>query len=111
MKFIQKRWFHATTKENWRKMKEEGFLWGMSDEYDSRRTYLARQKEDIKGRGLWNFTLAGVKQRCEILLSVKYLPTGVDDDYNPKSWELIVFKPIPIKNIQPIEVFDQIDNG
>ena len=99
MTTIQKRWFHGTTKENWKKIKKEGLKSG---------TFLARNLED-----LWFFfthsfpSNSDMFMKCEVILSVKYTPNVIDDDYYKEGasrykWELVVEKPIPADNIRPL---------
>ncbi len=101
---IQKHWYHATTREAWKKIKEDGVLWGVSWG-GVRQTFLAREKEDILGRVAWlsspfGMTRAGVIHRSHLLLRVKYIPDGRNDDYDPKSWELVVKIPILKENVR-----------
>ncbi len=96
MRSIQKRWFHATTKEAWKKIKEEGLLWGITDR--ERQTFLARNLGELIR--MINLPFIQDLRKCQIILSVEYVPNGRDDDYNPKSWELIVNKPIPTSNVR-----------
>ncbi len=94
MKTIQRRWFHGTTKEAWKKIKKEGLK---PNEYGE--LFLAgNQNELIKivyKPAFWHDL-----KKCEVLLSVKYTPNGINDDYDPKNWEMIVNKPIPINNVR-----------
>ena len=95
-KITQKRWFHATTKQGLKFILKEGILWGIDD--DKRHTFLARNYDElIRMISLPYFTDL---RKCEVVLSVRYIPNGLDDDYNPKWWEMIVTKPIPISNVQ-----------
>jgi hypothetical protein len=100
--FLQKRWYHATTLVNWKKIKKDGVLWGRP-KGEPRHTYLAHDKLDILGRTSTRFSLAGVL--CEVLLSVKYTPDSLSDDYAPKSWELIVRRPIPIQDVKVLRYY------
>lgn len=107
---IQKRWFHATTKENWEKIKQEKILWGISETtdldnpIDKRATFLARELKTLismvtdKTRH-WN----GDMLHNELILSVRYLPNNINDDYDPSNWEMIVKKPIPLSNVKVLK--------
>lgn len=85
MNIIQKRWFHGTTKENYKKIKKSGLKSG---------TFLARNLED-----LWFFfthsfpTNGDMHMRYELILSVRY-------ESDEKNWEIITNKEIPIENIK-----------
>ena len=102
MTTLQKRWFHATTKKGWKEIQEEGVLWGAAYRGE-RETYLARNIEE-----LINFisgpvsNVVGDLRKCQLVLSVKYTPNGVDDDFNPKSWEMVVKKPITLDKVRLI---------
>ena len=85
---IQKRWFHATTKENWEKIKKDGLRRG---------TFLARNLEELVR--MINLPLIGDLEKCELVLSVKHIPSNLDE-YNPKSWEMVVRKSIVAENIR-----------
>ena len=76
---VQKRWWHGTTQENWKKIQKSRVLWGI-DEYGKRCTYLARSREDIEGRELLSnrpFTRANIY--FEVMLKVDYEPNGKDE--------------------------------
>lgn len=74
----QKRWYHATTKENWKKIKETGYL--------KRYSYLAPTIKDID-----------ILSKCEVLLSVKYIPTKNDQDHK---FELVINNFVPLSNLK-----------
>ena len=84
----QKRWFHATTKANWKKIKKEGLRNG---------TFLARNLNELKR--MINLPLIGDLQKCELILSVRYKP----DEYNAKDWELVIENTIDANNIRLLE--------
>lgn len=95
---IQKHWFHATTKKTLEKIKQSGVLFG-----NDNCLFLARNLEELvlmikHGRaGIgWNADIA----HKELVLKVKYIPNNINDDYDPKNWEMIVKKPIPLSNIR-----------
>ena len=90
---IQKRWFHATTKKCWKQIKKDGFL--KVDEDGE--LFLARNLDELI-RMIY-LPLIQDLRKCELVLSVRYTPNGIDDDYDPKWWEMIVTKPIPIENV------------
>jgi hypothetical protein len=85
---IQKRWFHATTKENWEKIKKEGLQSG---------TFLARNLEELI-RMIY-LPLIGDLRKCELILSVRYTPND-DDKFDPKSWEMIAMRRIDKDNLK-----------
>ncbi len=75
----QKHWYHATTRENWAKIKKEGLRAG---------SYLSRSVQEID-----------ILSKCEILLSVKYAIGGNDSYFAPVG-ELVVGAPIPPTNLK-----------
>ena len=99
---VQKRWYHATTKKAWKKIKKEGVLWGLEGWGMSRHTFLARNWRDLvrmcdsKKYQPWNRDMFN----NELHLSVRYTPNGTADDYDSKSWEMIVKKPISTENVR-----------
>jgi len=88
MNTIQKRWFHATTKENWEKIKKDGLRNG---------SFLARNLNELIR--MINLPLFTDLRKCELVLSVKHEPK----EYNPKEWELITDKKIPLENIKVLK--------
>lgn len=92
---VQKKWYHATTKEAWKQIKRECVLWGIDD---PRQTFLARNLDELIR--MINLPLMGDLRKCELILTVKYEPNGIDDNYNTKSWEMVVNKPISIDNVK-----------
>ncbi len=80
------KFYHGTTKEKWKKIQEEGVLWGIRNA-PSRCTYLAVREEDA--------------YKSEVLLEVEYTPNpGKDDNYVDGAWQLRVYVPISIKKIK-----------
>ena len=77
---IQKHWWHATTRENWKKIKKEGLRAG---------AYLSRSISEID-----------ILSKCDVLLSVKYIPDESIDYYLKEVGELTVKKPISVENIK-----------
>ena len=77
----QKRWYHATTKDNWKKIRESGGL--------RKDSYLSPTKEDIDI--LW---------QCEVLLSVRYI---LDErDWNG-GFEVVARRIIPFSDLKVAE--------
>lgn len=102
------KFYHGTTKENWKLIQEEGILFGGHTYHKTggtagyRYTYLTPDIEYAKGYG-------------DVLLEVEYEPSGVgvkDKDgkaidnygFNPppgeQCWQFSVFKPIELENIK-----------
>lgn len=99
---IQKKWFHGTTLEALKKIKKEGLLWGL--DCNKRETYLARNLKELESYIFSPLAWKDMKKiRNGVILAVKYLPNGVDDDYNPKWWEMIVKNPIPLSDIKVLK--------
>lgn len=97
MKTVQKRWFHATTKENWGKIKKEGILWGI-DTWE-RRTFLAANLKQLIWFMTHIFPCNTDMQNFDLILSVRYIPNNIDDIWQ-NHWELVVKKPIPLENVR-----------
>lgn len=91
----QKKWYHATNKKALRNIKKSGVLWGGND------IFLARNAKELESMVLdsnrWN---ADMHKNNEVILSVRYVPNNIDDDYDPCSWEMRVTKPISIDNVR-----------
>lgn len=98
---IQRKWFHATTIENYKKIQKEGVLFGKNDIDETRRTFLARNLAELIR--MINLSFFRDLAKCELILTVKYTPNRTDDDYNPKYWEMIVYKPIPISDVKVLK--------
>lgn len=97
--------YHGTTKENWKKIQEEGVLWGYRvhdgvPTLSYRYTYLSPEIEVAEKYG-------------DILLEVEYDPVGCDgtkglgiDNYGfdpppgQTCWQFSVFIPIGLKNVK-----------
>lgn len=77
-------WYHGTSEDNWRKIQEEGVLWGIRD--GSRCTYLADRMEEAYCYG-------------RIVLLIEYNPGWLTDNYVAECWQIRVYDPIPISNI------------
>jgi hypothetical protein len=103
--------YHATSKENWVKIQDEGILFGIrgpyikyddngkpTDEYymPSRCTYLAVEKSNAVG---W-------KDIREVILEVEYDPyiNKIKNNYFDDCWQCRVYEPIPIENIKVVEI-------
>jgi hypothetical protein len=78
-------WYHGTTNDALKKILQEGVLFGVRNT-PSRCTYLAAE-------------LSNAKQYGDIILQVKYNPSGGDNNYCDDCWQMRVYEPIPIKNI------------
>ena len=91
--------YHGTTEDNWKKIQNEGVLWGRrgiiqddgSIKEVDRCTYLAIEKEEAKEYG-------------DILLQVEYNPfKSIHNNYKEGSWQIRVYEPISITNISKLE--------
>lgn len=83
---LQKKWFHATTKQCWKEIQRSGILWGGKD------IFLARNLDELIR--MVHLPLIGDLQKCELIVTVRYIPNGITDNYDAKSWEMIVKKSI-----------------
>jgi len=90
--------YHGTSKENWEKIQQEGFLYGrrhVTDENGtpikevSRCTYLATELNEAKCYG-------------EMVLQVEYNPykNRENNNYIEGCWQVRVYEPIPLSQIQ-----------
>lgn len=89
--------YHGTNEEAWRKINEEGMLWGV---HSYRYTYLTPHRDIAE------------KYANPVLLEVEYEPVGINgrgiDNYGfdpPKGmtcWQFSVFVPIPINKVKRI---------
>lgn len=89
--------YHGTTKENWKKIKEEGVLYGRRYVTDNngkilkevdRCTYLATDIEEAKHYG-------------EVILRIEYDPkSSKRNNYVDGCWQLRVYEPIPLSQIK-----------
>ncbi len=104
------KFYHGTTEDNWKLIKEEGILFG-GDTYHQtkgksgyRYTYLTPDIEYVKGYG-----------NDEVLLEIEYEPSGVGvrdkegnaiDNYvfgpppGQYCWQFSVFKPISLDKVK-----------
>lgn len=99
---IQKRWFHATTKECWKKIRTDGILLGPpSHECNRPHTFLARNLDELY-RMIYLPIFTDLR-KCELILSVRYVPNGIHDDYNPKCWEMITTAAIPLCDLKVLK--------
>lgn len=95
------KYYHGTSKERWKLILQDGFLWGYRDhspkEKQHRYTYLSLEKEVAEKYG-------------EVLLEVEYTPTriqGVDNyGFNHPSemicWQFSVFVPISLEQVKRV---------
>lgn len=83
--------YHGTTKENWKRIQDEGVLFGIRKSAKSRATYLTTDIDEAKQYG-------------EILLQVKYDPAKRSEmnNYTEGCWQCRVYEPIPINAIKEL---------
>ena len=92
--------YHGTSEENWKKIQQEGMLYGRRYVTDnkgnpiqevSRCTYLALGAEEAKQYG-------------DIVLKVEYNPfeNKRKNNYAEGCWQVRVYEPIPLQNIKKI---------
>lgn len=90
--------YHGTSEENWKKIQNEGVLYGRRYVTDSdgniikevdRCTYLAVEKEEAQCYG-------------NVILEVKYNPlkTPKHNNYIEGCWQVRVYEPIPLSHIK-----------
>jgi hypothetical protein len=91
---MQKRWFHGTTIECWKKIQQDGFLKPNED----KELFLARNRDELER--MINLPIFTDLRKSQLILSVRYTPDNINDDYNPKNWEMIVRKSIPLSYIK-----------
>lgn len=86
------KFYHGTSEENWKKIQEEGLLWGRRGRYMCRCTYLAVDKEEAQNYG-------------PVILEVEYNPYihFTENNYCDDCWQVRVYEPIYIQNIHKIE--------
>lgn len=82
-------YYHGTSKENWKRIQDEGILYGVRDGV-SRCTYLTPMKEEARHYG-------------DVLLEIKYKPNGIDDNYCDGCWQFRVYTPILLKDINLVK--------
>lgn len=83
------KFYHGTSLSVWRKIQEEGVLWGKRNT-PSRCTYLALNYDDAKKFG-------------EVVLEVDYEPKTLVDNYVDGCWQVRVYDPLPINQINRLE--------
>ena len=91
--------YHGTSEENWKKIQEEGVLYGRRYIVDnegkiiqevSRCTYLAVEKPEAECYG-------------DVILEVKYDPSNSEhNNYCEGCWQVRVYEPIPLENVKRI---------
>jgi len=92
--------YHGTSEEHWGEIQKEGFLYGRRFVLNNdgtihhevnRCTYLAVDKEEAKHYG-------------DVVLKVEYNPfkTPKRNNYIDDCWQVRVYEPIPISNIQKL---------
>lgn len=99
--------YHATSRENWEKIQEEGVLFGRRYIVDktgkkvikevNRCTYLAVELEDAVPFG-------------DVLLQVEYDPfkdkgRRLHNNYIEGCWQIRVYEPIPLEDVKLIHIF------
>lgn len=79
--------YHGTSKENWEKIQQDGFLYG-----NNRLTYLAIDLKEAMCYG-------------QIVLQVEYNPFEHPDmnNYCEDCWQFRVYEPIPIHNVKEVK--------
>ena len=90
------KFYHGTSKENWKKIQEEGCLWGRRyvlnsdgtvDHEVDRCTYLAVDEQEARCYG-------------EVVLEVDYDPaSSKHNNYCDGCWQVRVYEPIPLNRI------------
>ena len=93
--------YHGTSKENWNAIQKEGILYGRRFVTDNngniikeidRCTYLAVDLEEAKCYG-------------DVVLQVEYNPSNSKhNNYKEGCWQVRVYEPIPIYNIQEVKL-------
>lgn len=88
--------YHGTSLKNWKKIQEDGILLGqrfVGKREISPCTYLAIDLEEARMYG-------------PVVLSVKYDPlkNPKENNYTDDCWQFRVYEPIPIENIQVVEL-------
>lgn len=80
--------YHGTTEEDWKKIQEEGILFGVRKFAKSRCTYLATDLDEARQYG-------------EVLLQVEYNPLEHPDmnNYVDDCWQCRVYEPIALISI------------
>lgn len=94
------KFYHGTSEENWKRIQEEGILYGRRYITDgdggashevSRCTYLATDFEEAKCYG-------------EVVLEVEFDPSeSKHNNYCEGCWQVRVYEPIPLSNIKRIK--------
>ena len=89
------KFYHGTTKKNWKKIQKEGVLWGYRDgiegpTLDYRYTYLTPDLEVAEEQG-----------SKEVILEVEYDPIGVGNKVNGKTIDNYAFGPEPGQIVKP----------
>ena len=82
------KFYHGTSEDNWKKIQEEGTLFGVRKFAKSRCTYLTADINEAKQYG-------------EVLLQVEYNPLEHPDmnNYVDGCWQLRVYEPIALTSI------------
>ncbi len=115
------KFYHGTTENNWKKIQEEGILWGKPGWNE---TWRNKEGEKIERTRYTYLTpdlyVAETQGSKEVILEVEYEPIGVGNKVNGKAidnyafgpspgqvvkpgdhcWQFSVFIPIPIENVQ-----------
>ena len=90
------KFYHGTTKENWKKIQKEGVLWGGYSYHKTggkegyRYTYLTPDLE-----------IAGSMGSKEVILEVEYEPIGVGNKIDGKAIDNYAFGPDPGQIVKP----------
>jgi len=81
--------YHSTSQLNWERIQTEGVLWGIRNA-PSRCTYLAVEKQNVK-------------PSMDVILKVEYEPKAGSDNYVTGCWQIRVYDPIPLSDVELVE--------
>ena len=83
--------YHGTTESSWKKIQEEGILFGIRKFAKSRCTYLTTDINEAKQYG-------------DIILQIEYDPFKNPNmnNYIDEAWQCRVYEPILLKNIKKL---------
>lgn len=92
------KFYHGTSESNWKKIQEEGLLFG--------RRYITDDNEDIvKEVPRCTYLATSIDEaKCygDVVLEVEYNPhiDSTKNNYVPNCWQVRVYEPISITNIK-----------
>lgn len=94
-------WYHGTSQVFWQEIQAEGVLWGRKNQKGmSRCTWLATKPKYSERWG-------------DIILEIEYDPVrrhdrkGPLNNYDPDSWQIIVYEPIELSAIKLFAVYGE----